>query len=56
MTWKDELLVLWIFCTVVIALAARHFLGGAVYLVEQLAAFSVACMPGLLHLLIVHLR
>jgi len=56
MTWKDELLMLWIFCTVVIALAARHFLGGAVYLVEQLAAFSLAYMPGLLHVLIVHLR
>jgi hypothetical protein len=56
MTWKDELLMLWIFCAVVITLAARHFFGGAVYLVEQLAAFSFAYMPGLLHVLIGHLR
>jgi hypothetical protein len=56
MTWKDELLVLWIFCSVVIAFAARHFLGGAVYLVKQLAVFSLAYLPGLLHLLAGHLR
>ena len=56
MTWKDELLMLWIFCAVVITFAARHFFGGAVYLVEQLAAFSFAYMPGLLHVLIGHLR
>jgi hypothetical protein len=56
MTWKDELLMLWIFCAVVITFAARHFFGGAVYLVEQLAAFGIAYMPGLLHVLIGHLR
>jgi len=56
MTWKDELLMLWIFCAVVITFAARHFFGGAVYLVEQLAAFSLTYMPGLLHLLSGHLR
>ena len=56
MTWKDELLMLWIFCTVVITFAARHFFGGAVYVVEQLAAFSFAYMPGLWHVLIGHLR
>ena len=56
MTWKDELLTLWIFCTVVIAFAARHFLGGAVYVVEQMAAFSIAYVPGLLHLLAGRLR
>jgi len=56
MTWKDELLMLWIFCTVVIAFAARHFFGGAVYMVEQMAAFSIAYVPGLLHLLARHLR
>jgi hypothetical protein len=56
MTWKDELLMLWIFCAVVIAFAARHFFGGAVYLVEQLAAFSLAYMPGLSRVLIGHLR
>jgi hypothetical protein len=55
MTWKDELLILWIFCTVVMAFAARHFLGGAVYMVEQMAASSLACVPGLLHLLTGHL-
>jgi hypothetical protein len=56
MTWKDELLMFWIFCAVVITFAARHFFGGAVYVVEQLAAFSFAYMPGLLHVLIGHLR
>jgi len=56
MTWKDELLMLWIFCAVVITFAARHFFGGAVYLVEQLAAFSLAYMPGLARVLIGHLR
>jgi hypothetical protein len=56
MTWKDEFLMLWIFCSVVIALAARHFLGGAVYLVKQMAVFSLAYLPGLLHLLTGHLH
>ena len=51
MTWKEELLMLWIFCTVLMAFAARHFLAGAVQLVEQMAAFSIAFVPGLLHLL-----
>jgi hypothetical protein len=55
MTWKDELLMLWIFCTVLITFAARHFLGGAVHLVEQMAAFSIAHAPGLLHVLAGHL-
>lgn len=55
MTWKDELLLLWIFCTVVIAFAARHFVGGAAHVVEQMAAFSIAYVPGFLHLLIRHL-
>jgi hypothetical protein len=56
MTWKDELLMLWIFCTVVITFAARHLLGGAVYLVERMAAFSIAHMPALLHVLTRHLH
>jgi hypothetical protein len=56
MTWKDELLMLWIFCTVVMAFAARHFLGGAVCIVEQMAASSLAYVPGLLHLLTGHFR
>ena len=56
MAWKDELLMLWIFSTVVIAFAARHFFGGAVYMVEQMAACSLACVSGLLHLLTRHLR
>jgi hypothetical protein len=42
---------LWIFCTVVIAFAARHFFGEAIYLVEQMAAFSFAYVPGFVHLL-----
>ncbi|HKN73913.1 MAG TPA: hypothetical protein VJW94_01950 [Candidatus Acidoferrum sp.] len=56
MTWKDELLMLWIFCAIVISLAVRHFFGGAVYVVEQLAAASFTYLPGLLHLLNGHLR
>ena len=55
MTWKEELLMLWIFSTVVIAFAARHFLAGAVYMVEQMAC-SLAYVPGILHLLTRHLR
>jgi len=51
MTWKDELLMLWIFSTVVMTFAARHFLAGAVHMVEQMAACSLAYVPGLLHLL-----
>jgi hypothetical protein len=55
MTWKDELVMLWIFSTVVMTFAARHFLGGAVHMVEQMAASSLAYVPGLLHLLTRHL-
>jgi hypothetical protein len=55
MTWKDEVLVFWIFCTVVIAIVIRHF-GGAVHLVQQMAAFNAAYMPGLLHLMVRRLR
>jgi hypothetical protein len=54
MTWKDELLMFWIFCTVVISFAARHFYGGAVCLVEQMAALSIAYLPALLHALTKH--
>jgi hypothetical protein len=56
MTWKEELLMLWIFSTVLIAFAARHFLGGVVYMVERMAAYSLAYAPALLHLLTRHLR
>jgi|HubBroStandDraft_1064217.scaffolds.fasta_scaffold19689_2 hypothetical protein len=51
MTWKDEVLVFWILCTVVIAIVLRHF-GGAVHLVEQMAAFNAAYMPGLVHVMV----
>jgi hypothetical protein len=56
MSWKDELLMLWIFCAVVIAFAARHLLAGVIYIVEQLAAFSLVHIPGLLHVVVGHLR
>jgi hypothetical protein len=56
MTLKEEFLILWIVCLVVITFATRHFFGGLVFLVEKLAAFSIVCMPGLLHLLVGHLR
>jgi len=52
MTWKDELLMFWIFFAVVITFAARHFLGEAVHLVEQMASCSIAYLPGVLHVLI----
>ena len=55
MTWKEELLMLWIFCTVVISFAARHFYGGAVYLLDQMAALSIASLPAFLHALTKHL-
>ncbi len=56
MTWKDELLMLWIFCTVLISFAARHFFGGAIYLIEHVAAFTVPFLPGVLHMLARHLH
>ncbi len=56
MTLKDEILILWIFCVVVITFAARHFFGDMVYLAEQMAAFSIVYMPSLLHLLMSHSR
>lgn len=56
MTLKEEFLIFWIICLVVITFAARHFLGGIVYLVEQTAAFSIVYLPGLLHLLIGQMR
>jgi len=56
MTWKEELLILWILCSVLMTFAARHFLAGAIHLVEQMAAFSIAYVPGLLHVLTWRLR
>jgi hypothetical protein len=56
MTWRDEVLLFWIFCTVVIAFAARHLMGEAFHLVEQMATFSAAYLPGLLHVVLGHLR
>ncbi len=55
-TWKDELLMLWIFCTIVIPFAARHCFGAADYLVEQMAMLSVAYVPALLSALTKHLH
>jgi hypothetical protein len=52
MTWKDELVVYWVFCMVLIGFVARHLFDGAVYLVERVAAASIVCIPGLLHLLV----
>ncbi|MGB7282508.1 MAG: hypothetical protein WBE13_09625 [Candidatus Acidiferrum sp.] len=56
MTFREELLIFWIFCLVVVAYAARHFFGGIAYLAEQMAAFSTAYVPRLVHLLIGHLH
>jgi hypothetical protein len=56
MTWKDELLMFWIFCSVLMTVALRHFFGGAVYVIEHAAAFCAAYLPGALHLMIGHLR
>lgn len=56
MTWKDELLIFCVLCVVVVAFAVRHFFGGAFYLVQHLAAFTLGCTPALLHLLAGHLR
>jgi hypothetical protein len=56
MTLKDEFLILWIFCVVLITFAVRHFFGGTAYLAEQLAAFSLSYIPVFLHLLVKHLR
>lgn len=56
MTLKDEFLIIWVICLVVITFAARHFFGGLVYLIEQTAAFSSVYLPSLLHLLIGQMR
>jgi hypothetical protein len=56
MTLKDEFLILWIFCVVLITFAVRHFFGGTTDLAEQLAAFSLSYMPVLLHLFVKPLR
>ncbi|MGB2642035.1 MAG: hypothetical protein WBG02_19400 [Candidatus Acidiferrum sp.] len=56
MTWKDEFLIICVLCVVVVAFVVRHFFGGALYLVQHLAAFTLGCTPALLHLLVVHLR
>lgn len=56
MTLKDEFLILWIFCVVLITFAVRHFFGETAYLAERLAAFSLSYMPVLLHLFVKHLR
>ncbi len=55
MTWKDEVLLLWIFCSVLIAIVARHF-GGTLHLLQHIAAFNVACVPGLLRLMVGRFR
>ena len=56
MTLKDEFLMIWIVCVVVVTFAARHLFGGLVYLVEKIAAFSIVYLPGILHLPIGHIR
>jgi hypothetical protein len=56
MTLKDEFLILWIFCLVLITFAVRHFFGETAYLAERLAAFSLSYMPVLLHLFVKPLR
>jgi hypothetical protein len=56
MTLKDELMMFWVFCVVLITFVARHFFSGAVFLVEHVAATSVVLIPGLLHHLAGHLH
>jgi hypothetical protein len=56
MTVKEELLIFWILCLVVIAYAVRHFFGGIAYLAEHMVAFNVACVPGLLRLMVWRFR
>lgn len=56
MTLKDEFLIFWVICLVMITFAVRHFLGGMAYLAEQAAAFSIVYLPSLLHLLIGRMR
>jgi len=56
MTLKEELLIFWILCAVVIMYAARHFFDGLTYFAERMAAFSIAYVPAVLHLMVGHLR
>jgi hypothetical protein len=56
MTVKDELLIFWICCLVLISFFLRHLLGCAGYLVQQVASVSLIGVPGLLRLFVGHLH
>jgi hypothetical protein len=56
MALKDEFVMFWIFCMVLITFAVRHFFGGIVQLVEHMAAVSMVHMLGVLLRMIWHLR
>jgi hypothetical protein len=56
MALKDELLIFWVFCSVMFSFVIRHLFDGAVYLAGHSAAASVLNFPVVLHSFAGHLR
>ena len=54
MTVKDELLIFWVCCFVLVLFVARHFLGCAADLMQHLAALSFNAVPVLLRFFTAH--
>jgi hypothetical protein len=48
MTFKEELRLIWIFYLIFFSFVARHFFGGAFYLLEHVAACSLSVLPVIL--------
>jgi hypothetical protein len=54
MTVKDELLIFWVCCLVLVLFVARHFLGVAADLMQHLAALSFGAVPALMRFFAAH--
>ena len=55
MTVKDELMIFWVCCLVLVSLVVRHLLGCAADLLQQVAALSLSVAPHLLQFFASHL-
>ncbi|HYL61451.1 MAG TPA: hypothetical protein VE077_02440 [Candidatus Methylomirabilis sp.] len=56
MTFKDEVMMFWICCLVLLSFLVRHFLGAAEVLAHQAAALSLIGLPEMLRLFVGHVR
>ena len=56
MTFKDEVMMFWICCLVLLAFLVRHLLDAAEVLANQVATFSLTGLPELLRMFAGHLR